>query len=132
MSRRGRAVYNRKKLVAAALVLLVLSGCGTEALPETVEVEEISAPEPEKEAEPEKTKKSKKEKKEQPEANPFGLTDKELKEMENVLSLGPYSYTLEDVAEITRRGEDELFVNYKVILHSGETLLPSINKNLLD
>ena len=76
--------------------------------------------------------KSKNEKKEQPEENPFGLTDKELKEMENVLSLGPYSYTLDDVAEITRRGEDELFVNYKIKMKSGETLLSSINKNLLD
>lgn len=124
MSRRGRAVYNRKKLIAAALSLMVLTGCGAEALPETVEVEEAPAPEPAKKAKPKK--------KEQPEENPFGLTDKELKEMENVLGLGPYSYTLEDVAEITRRGEDELFVNYKVILHSGETLLPSINKSLLE
>ena len=46
MSRRGRAVYNRKKLVTAALAFMVLSGCGAEALPETVEVEEIPAPAP--------------------------------------------------------------------------------------
>lgn len=124
MSRRGRAVYNRKKLITAVMALLVLSGCGAEALPKTAEVEEIPAPEPAKKAKPEK--------KEKPEENPFGLTDKELKEMENVLDLGPYSYTLEDVAEISRRGEDELFVNYKVVLKSGEILLPSINKILLD
>ena len=129
MSRRGRALYNKKRLVAAALALSVLSGCGAEALPETAEVEEVPVPEPEKKVEPEK---SELKKKEQPKENPFGVTDKEMKEMEKVLDLGPYSYTLDDVEEITRRGEDELFVNYEVILHSGETLLPSINKSLLD
>ena len=52
--------------------------------------------------------------------------------MADVLDLGPYDYKLEDVAEVLFRSEDADFVNYKVTLHDGTVLLPSIRKSLLD
>ena len=62
----------------------------------------------------------------------LGLTEKEAEAMAMVISAGPNDYKLEEVAEIVVRHEDADFVNYKVTLHDGTVLLPSIRKTLLD
>lgn len=110
-----------KKLSAAVLSLGILTGCAAETVeeePPPVAEEPVAVPE-------------KEEKKEKPKEETFGLSKKEIAAMEFVLKSGPNDYSLEDVAAIEKRSEDDIFVNYKVELKSGELLLPSINKVLM-
>ena len=115
----------KRRVSLALFTLCLLTGCSAE---ETIEVEEEKAVGEETPAE---TPKSKPEKAPSI-AETLGLTEKEAEEMAKVLNLGPYDYKLEDVAEIMVRNEDADFVNYKVTLHDGTVLLPSIRKTLLD
>lgn len=116
----------KRRVSLALFTLCLLAGCSTE---ETIEVEEEKAIGEETPAE--KPKPEKKEKKPSI-VETLGLTEKEAKEMAKVLDLGPYDYKLEDVAEVLYRSEDADFVNYKVTLHDGTVLLPSIRKSLLE
>ena len=115
----------KRRVSLALFTLCLLTGCSAE---ETIEVEEEKAVGEETPAEKPKPK---------PEKKPsigetLGLTEKEAEAMADVLDLGPYDYKLEDVAEVLYRSEDADFVNYKVTLHDGTVLLPSIRKSLLD
>lgn len=116
------------RTISSALALMILlTGC-SEVSEQPVTEEKQETPELKKikpiDVEPDET--------EDEVTESFGLSEAELKYMEKALGLGTYSHTLDDVAEITRRGEDEHHVNYKVVLKSGETVLPSINKRLLE
>ena len=115
----------KRRVSLALFALCLLTGCSAE---ETIEVAEEKAVGEETLAEKPKPKPEK----EPSIAETLGLTEKEAEEMANVLDLGPYDYKLEDVAEIMVRNEDADFVNYKVTLHDGTVLLPSIRKTLLD
>lgn len=117
----------KRRVSLALFALCLLTGCSAE---EPIEVEEKAVGEetPTEKPVAEKPK---------PEKKPsigetLGLTEKEAEAMADVLDLGPYDYKLEDVAEVLYRSEDADFVNYKVTLHDGTVLLPSIRKSLLD
>lgn len=113
--------------------LCLLTGCSAE---ETIDVEETVAGEetPAETPVAEKPKPAPKEKKEKKPSvgETLGLTEKETEAMADVLDLGPYEYELKDVAEIVVRNEDADFVNYKVTLHDGTVLLPSVRKTLIE
>ena len=116
------------RTISGALALMILlTGC-SEVSEQPVAEEKQETPELKKikpiDVEPDET--------EDEVTEGFGLSETELKHMEKALNLGPDSYALDDVAEITRRSEDENHVYYTVVLKSGETVLPSINKSLLD
>ena len=108
--------------------LCLLTGCSAE---ETIEVEEKVVGEETPAEKPKPAPKEKKEKKPSV-GETLGLTEKEAEAMAMVISAGPNDYKLEEVAEIVVRHEDADFVNYKVTLHDGTVLLPSIRKTLLD
>ena len=121
----------------ALFALCLLTGCSAEEtidVEETVAGEETPAEKPVAEKpiseEPKPAPEKKKEKKPTV-AETLGLTEKEAEAMALVLSAGPDDYKLEEVAEILVRNEDADFVNYKVTLHDGTVLLPSIRKDLL-
>lgn len=119
----------KRRVSLALFALCLLTGCSTE---ETIEVEEKAAG-VETPAEKPVAEKPKPEPEKKPSVGEtLGLTDKEAEAMADVLDLGPYDYKLEDVAEVLYRSEDADFVNYKVTLHDGTVLLPSIRKTLLD
>ena len=123
----------KRRVSLALIALCLLTGCSAEETIEEKAVgEETLAEKPV--AEKPISEEPKPEKKEKKPSNgaTLGLTEKEAKEMAKVLDLGPYDYKLEDVAEIMVRNEDADFVNYKVTLHDGTVLLPSIRKTLLD
>ena len=118
----------------ALVTLCLLTGCSAEEIievEETVAGEETPAETPVAEK-PKEDPKPKKENKKAHAGEALGLTEKEAKAMAYVLSAGPNDYTLEEVAEIVVRNEDADFVNYKVTLHDGTVLLPSIRKTLMD
>lgn len=110
------------KLSAAVLPLVILTGCS---------VAETAVEEPPPAAEEPVVVPEKEEKKEKPKEETFGLSKKEIAAMKFVLKSGPDDYDLDDVAAIEKRSEDDIFVNYRVELKSGEILLPSINKVLM-
>lgn len=118
----------------ALFALCLLTGCSAE---ETIDVEETVAGEETLAEKPVAEKPISEEPKPEPEkktptvAETLGLTEKEAEAMADILDLGPYDYKLKDVAEIVVRNEDEDFVNYKVTLHDGTVLLPSIRKTLI-
>ncbi len=118
----------------ALFALCLLTGCSAE---ETIDVEETVAgeetPAEKPVAENPITEEPEKKKEKKPTVTEtLGLTEKEAEAMADVLDLGPYDYKLKDVAEILYRSEDADFVNYKVTLHDGTVLLPSIRKSLLE
>ena len=120
----------------ALFALCLLTGCSAE---ETIEVEEKAVGEETPAEKPVAEKPISEEPKPEPEkkekkpsiGETLGLTDKEAEAMAFVLPAGPDDYKLEEVAEIVVRSEDADFVNYKVTLHDGTVLLPSIRKDLL-
>ena len=120
----------KRRVSLALFALCLLTGCSAE---EPIEVEEevVGEETPAEKPISEEPKPEKKEKKPSV-AETLGLTEKEAEAMADVLDLGPYDYKLEDVAEVLFRSEDADFVNYKVTLHDGTVLLPSIRKSLLD
>lgn len=112
--------------------LCLLTGCSTEeTIEEPVAGEETPAEKPVAEKPISEEPKPEPEKKKPTVAETLGLTEKEAEAMADVLDLGPNDYKLEEVAEIVVRNEDADFVNYKVTLHDGTVLLPSIRKDLL-
>ena len=121
-----------RKVSFALIAMCLLAGCSTEETAvEPIVGEETPAETPVAEK-PKEDPKPKAEKKKAHAGEALGLTEKEAKAMAYVLSAGPNDYKLEEVAEIVVRNEDADFVNYKVTLHDGTVLLPSIRKTLLD
>lgn len=108
--------------------LCLLTGCS--AAETAVEEPPPAAEEPVVVEEPVVAPKKEKEK-EKPKEETFGLSKEEIAAMKFVLKSGPDDYDLDDVAAIEKRSEDDIFVNYRVELKSGEILLPSINKVLM-
>ncbi len=117
-----------RKVSFALVAMCLLTGCSAE---ETIEIEETVAGEETPAEKPKPAPKEKKEKKPSV-GETLGLTEKEAKAMAYVLSAGPNDYKLKDVAEVEVRNEDAGFVNYKVTLHDGTVLLPSIRKTLIE
>lgn len=117
-----------RKVSFALVAMCLLTGCSAE---ETIEIEETVAGEETPAEKPKPAPKEKKEKKLSV-GETLGLTEKEAEALAMVISAGPNDYKLEEVAEIAVRHEDADFVNYKVTLHDGTVLLPSIRKTLMD